>query len=94
MTPSRRCISITKRNASSSIQTSKFYGGSDEAIASTNQSETRRVILGVSDDDYQYEVGDELTTYSVGWKLAAIMFSLSLACIQVTFVYLQSPSTS
>jgi hypothetical protein len=78
------------KDASSAIQTRESYGGSDEAKASTNQSETRRVTLEVSDGDDQHEERDELAAYPAGWKLAAIMVGLCLACILVALVCLHS----
>ncbi|KAJ5488465.1 hypothetical protein N7539_003355 [Penicillium diatomitis] len=68
---------------SCTVQTSESYDGSDEAQVLADCSKTRRETMEVSDGDEHHEERDELETYPAGWKLAAIVVGLCLACILV-----------
>ncbi|KAF7716754.1 MFS-type transporter [Penicillium ucsense] len=71
------------KDGSCTVQASESYGGSDEAQVLADRSKNRRETMEVSDGDEQHEEKDEFETYPAGWKLAAIVVGLCLACILV-----------
>lgn len=76
-----------QKDASDAIQASKSVDGSDDTKdVSTDQVETRRVTLEVSDGNDQHKERDAPATYPAGWKLGAIIVGLCLACILVALV--------